>query len=195
LNNVSGDLDISGRSLDIRSLDGQLLNGAAHLTGTMNAQNNVPKYSLDLSVTNASPAAAAKVFSEHWGSGIAGFSAHLEASGLTSQDLVNSATGTVHWNWSKGTLARPSEMGTGTLPLPRFDGWSGDAIIRDGSLNIRHSIMTRGIEFAAVAGSISFDRKLDLSGRSGQRLFTVTGALGQPIVKIVPARPVPSHVK
>jgi hypothetical protein len=193
MSNVSGDLGITGRSLNIRSLGGRLFSGAAHLTGTMDAQDGPPKYSFDLSVINASPAAIAKVFSEHWGSGLAGFSAHLEMSGLTSHNLMNSATGTLHWNWSKGTLGPSNQPGLGTLPLPRFDGWSGDAVINDGSLNIRHSIMTRGAEFAPVAGSISFGRELDLNGRSGQHLFTVAGILGQPIVKIVPAEQTHFH--
>ena len=101
-----GAVDISGNSIKIRSLNGHLANGTMHLAGSVDASGDQPEYQLDVQVTNAAPSALASIFDEHWGSGLANFSAQLKMSGFDAQDLARSATGTLRWDWTKGRLGR-----------------------------------------------------------------------------------------
>jgi AsmA family/AsmA-like C-terminal region len=169
-------VDVSGNSITIRSLNGRLASGTLHLAGSMNASGNQPEYKLDVQVTNASPGALATLFEERWGSGIANFSAQLRMSGFDTQELASSAKGTLHWNWTKGSL--PTET-----PLVHFDEWSADAAVADSTIMITHSLLARGQEAIPLSGTISFDRELDLRGGSAADAMSITGTLQHPEVK------------
>jgi hypothetical protein len=171
-----GAVDVSGNSITIRSLNGRVASGTLHLAGTVNASGDQPEYKLDLQVTNASPSALATLFEEHWGSGAANFSAQLRMSGFDTQELASSAKGTLHWNWTKGSL--PAET-----PLVHFDQWSADAAIADSTITITHSLLARGQEAVPLSGTISFDRELDLKGGSAADAMSITGTLQHPEVK------------
>ncbi|HEV2275556.1 MAG TPA: AsmA family protein [Acidobacteriaceae bacterium] len=183
LHDAAGDLAISGNSLEIHSIDGRLLNGTMHLTGNMAMLKGVPRYALEVEVTGASPAALAGLFAEHWGSGQADFSAQLAVSGLTAQDLARSASGTLHWNWSKGSLAAQTALPVSIQSLLHFDSWSGDAAIGDATLSIDHSLLEHGREAIPLSGTISFSRDMDLKSESEANPFSVTGTLEHPRVK------------
>jgi hypothetical protein len=171
-----GAVDVSGNSITIRSLNGRVASGTLHLAGSVNASGDQPEYKLDLQVTNASPSALATLFEEHWGSGAANFSAQLRMSGFDTQELASSAKGTLHWNWTKGSL--PAET-----PLVHFDEWSADAAIADSTITITHSLLARGQEAVPLSGTISFDRELDLKGGSAADAMSITGTLQHPEVK------------
>ena len=100
-----GAIDVSGNSIRIRSLNGHFANGTMHLAGVVDASGSQPDYQLDAQITNAAPSALANIFEERWGGGVANLSAQLQMSGFDAQDLARSATGTLHWNWTKGGLA------------------------------------------------------------------------------------------
>jgi AsmA family/AsmA-like C-terminal region len=171
-----GAVDVSGNSITIRSLNGRLTSGTLHLAGSMNASGDQPEYKFDLQVTNASPSAFATLFEEHWGSGVANFSAQLRMSGFDTQELASSAKGTLHWNWTKGGVP-------GETPLVHFDQWSADGAIADSTITITHSLLARGQEAIPLSGTISFDRELDLKGGSTADAMSITGTLQHPEVK------------
>jgi hypothetical protein len=171
-----GAVDVSGNSINIRSLNGRLASGTMHLAGSVNTSGDQPEYKLDVQVTNASPSALATLFEERWGSGVANFSAQLLMSGFDTKELASSAKGTVHWNWTKGSL--PAET-----PLVHFDQWSADAAIADSTITITHSLLARGQEAIPLSGTISFDRELDLRGGSAPDAMSITGTLQHPEVK------------
>jgi hypothetical protein len=171
-----GAVDVSGNSITIRSLNGRVANGNLHLAGSMNASGGQPEYKLDVQVTNAAPSALATLFEEHWGSGVANFSAQLRMSGFDKKDLASSALGTLHWNWTKGSL--PADT-----PLGHFDQWSADAAIADSTITITHSLLARGQEAVPLSGTISFDRELDLKGGPAADAMSITGTLQHPEVK------------
>jgi hypothetical protein len=187
LRDATGDLEISGNSVVVRSLNGRLMNGAMHLTGTLNAAKDQPSYEITTEVTSISPHAAAALFDEHWGSGTADFSAHLKMSGFTARELAASATGTVHWNWMKGSLGLQNTLTVAAQPLFRFDSWSGDARLADSVIRIDHSLLERGAEGIPISGTISLDRAIDLKSESASHVFTVSGTLEQPEVKSLSA--------
>jgi len=171
-----GAVDVSGNSITIRSLNGRVAGGTLHLAGSMTASGDQPEYKLDLQVTNASPSALAALFEEHWGSGVANFSAQLRMSGFDTKELASSAQGTLHWNWTKGSLSAET-------PLAHFDQWSADGAIADSTITITHSLLARGQEAVPLSGTISFDRELDLKGGSAADAMSITGTLQHPEVK------------
>jgi hypothetical protein len=178
-----GAVDISGNTIGIRSLNGRVANGTMHLSGVVDASGGQPDYQLDVQVTNAAPGALASIFEERWGSGQANFSAQLHMSGFDAQDLAKSATGTLHWNWTKGGLAAENPLPVAAQPFAHFDQWTADAAIADSTINITHSLLARGQNAIPLSGTISFDRELDLKGGSATDAVAITGTLEHPEVK------------
>jgi hypothetical protein len=180
-----GALDISGNSIKIRSLNGHLANGTMHLAGSVDASGDQPDYQLDVQVTNAAPSALGSIFDEHWGSGLANFSAQISMSGFDAQDLVRSATGTLRWDWTKGGLAAEEPLPVAAQPFVHFDQWSADAAIAESTIKITHSLLARGQEAIPLSGTISFDREIDMKGGSTAHPFAITGTLQHPEVKAI----------
>jgi hypothetical protein len=176
IHDASAAVDIGGRSIKLRSLNGRVANGVIHLAGLMNASSSPPKYQLEVELTNASPGALASLFEERWGTGAINLSAQLKMSGFSASDLSDSAGGTVHWNWTKGGL--PAAQ-----PFAQFDQWSADATIADSTMQITHSLLVRGQDAIPLAGTISFDREIDLKGGSVTDSVAVTGTMEHPEVK------------
>jgi hypothetical protein len=178
-----GAVDISGNTIGIRSLNGRVANGTMHLSGVVDASGDQPDYQLDVQVTNAAPSALAGIFEERWGSGLANFSVQLRMSGFDAQDLTRSATGILHWNWTKGGLAAETPLPVAAQPFVHFDQWTADAAIADSTINITHSLLARGQNAIPLSGTISFDRELDLKGGSAADAVAITGTLEHPEVK------------
>ncbi len=185
VHDATGVLDISGNSIKIHSLNGHLANGTMHLAGLVDASGDQPEYQLDVQVTNAAPSALGSIFDEHWGSGVANFSAQLSMSGFDAQDLVRSATGSLRWDWTKGGLAAEEPLPVAAQPFVHFDQWSADAAIAESTIKITHSLLARGQEAIPLSGTISFDREIDMKGGSPAHPFAVTGTLEHPEVKAI----------
>jgi AsmA family/AsmA-like C-terminal region len=180
-----GVLDISGDAIKIRSLNGHLANGTMHLAGLVDASGDQPEYQLDVQVTNAAPSALGSIFDEHWGSGLANFSAQITMSGFDAQDLVSSATGSLRWDWTKGGLAAEEPLPVAAQPFIHFDQWSADAAIAESTIKITHSLLARGQEAIPLSGTISFNREIDMKGGSTAHPFAITGTLQHPEVKAI----------
>jgi hypothetical protein len=167
-------------------MNGHLANGTIHVAGVVDASGDQPDYRLDAQVTNAAPSALAGLFDERWGSGVANLSAQLRMSGFDAQELARSATGTLHWNWTKGGLAAEAPLPVAAQPFVHFDQWSADAAIADSTITITHSLLARGKEAIPLSGTISFGREIDLKGGSAADAVAITGTLEHPEVKSVP---------
>ncbi|MGB8539374.1 MAG: AsmA family protein [Acidobacteriaceae bacterium] len=182
---ATGAIDVSGNLIKIRSLSGHLASGTVHLDGVVDASGDQPDYRLDVQVTNAAPSALAGIFDERWGSGVANLSTQLRMSGFDAQELARSATGTLHWNWTKGGLAAEAPLPVVAQPFVHFDQWSADAAIADSTITITHSLLARGKEAIPLSGTISFGREIDLKGGSAADAVAITGTLEHPEVKSI----------
>jgi uncharacterized protein involved in outer membrane biogenesis len=182
---ATGALDISGSSIKIRSLNGHVANGTMHLAGSVDASGDQPEYQLDVQVTNAAPSALGSIFDEHWGTGLANFSAQITMSGYEAKDLVQSATGNLRWDWTKGGLAAEEPLPVAAEPFLHFDQWSADAAIAESTIKITHSLLARGQEAIPLSGTISFNREIDMKGGSAEHPFAITGTLQHPEVKAI----------
>jgi hypothetical protein len=182
---ATGAIDVSGNLIKLRSLSGHLASGTVHLDGVVDASGDQPDYRLDVQVTNAAPSALAGIFDERWGSGVANLSTQLRMSGFDAQELARSATGTLHWNWTKGGLAAEAPLPVAAQPFVHFDQWSADAAIADSTITITHSLLARGKEAIPLSGTISFGREIDLKGGSAADAVAITGTLEHPEVKSI----------
>ena len=185
VHDATGALDISGNSIKIRSLNGHLANGTMHLAGLVDASGDQPVYRLDVQLTNAAPSALGNIFDEHWGSGVANFSAQISMSGFDVKDLVRSATGSLRWDWTKGGLAAEEPLPVAAQPFIHFDQWSADAAIAESTITITHSLLARGQEAIPLSGTISFNREIDMKGGSAAHPIAITGTLQHPEVKAI----------
>jgi hypothetical protein len=185
LHDASGTLDVSGNTLKIRSLNGHIATGTMHLAGLVDATGDSPSYQVDVQVTNAVPSALGSIFEEKWGGGVANFSSQLKMSGFDAEDLRKSATGTLHWDWTKGGFAADDPLPPEAQILTHFDQWTADAAISDSTIKITHSVFASGPDSVPVSGTISFDRELDMKGASPVHPFAITGTLDHPQVKVV----------
>ena len=138
-----------------------------------------------MQITNAAPSALASLFEEHWGSGVANLSAQVQMAGYDAEDLARTASGALHWDWTRGGLATEDPLPVEAQAFGHFDQWSGDAAIADQTIKITHSLMAREDEALPLSGTISFARELDLKGGSTAHAFVVTGTLQHPEVKAI----------
>ncbi len=186
VHNASGALGVSGNVISVRSLNGTLAGGAMHLTGAVDASGDQPAYRIDVEVAHATSAGIAEMFAEQWGEGAVDLSAKLQMSGFTADDLARSATGTLHWDWTKGGFVGEDPLPPDAESFAHFDQWSADAAIEDRTIKLTSSQLASGEETIPLSGSISFGREMDIRGGSAQHAFEVTGTLEHPEIKATP---------
>jgi len=157
LHDASGEIHIEGRHIQFKSIEAHSLNGILQANGTMDATASTPHYSFDAQLLHASATGLAALWHEPPLSGTISATTHLELSGYSTDDLAQSAQGTFHWDWTQGT--------TNLVPaaLTHFDHWSADGSIRNEQLIFDQSQIVRGPVRQTVSGTISFDRKPNLT--------------------------------
>jgi hypothetical protein len=84
----------------------------------------------------------------------------IELSGFTDRDLASSAKGTVHFEWRHGMAAARNGGSpiAGAVPevLTRFDRWTADADIANGTATLRDNEVQQGARKRAVEGALTF---------------------------------------
>jgi hypothetical protein len=158
LTNATLALKILPASVEIVGLDAKLLGGTVHAAGSLSAGDK-PAYALTGDFTKLSPAAVGQMFNQSWSGGT--FDAHgkLELAGYTGDDLANSAKGTLHFEWRRGAVAGVAA----SLPLARFDRWTGDAAIGGGKLSLGQSEVVRGARKQSAGLTVTLEEKPKLS--------------------------------
>lgn len=157
LHDASTGLHIEGRQIQFTSIDAHAFNGILQATGTMDATGSSPRYSFDAQLLHANAAGLTSLWHEPPLTGTVSVNTHVELGGYSTDDLARSAQGTFHWDWTQGaTTLVPAA-------LTHFDHWSADGAIRNRQLTLDQSQVTRGPQKQAVSGTISFDRKSNLT--------------------------------
>jgi hypothetical protein len=123
----------------------------------MDATASTPRYSFDAQLMHATASSISGLWRDTPATGTINATAHLELAGYSNQDLARSAQGTFHWEWTQGGLPY------GPVALARFDHWNASGNIQDTALRLTQSQVTRGMAREDVSGTISFDRKLNLT--------------------------------
>jgi hypothetical protein len=208
LNDARGGLSIRGNRLTITSLDAGALGGSVNIAGSIDAAGNRPAYALTLNWVGVSVPQIAAVFHEKWGTGSVSGNATLTLEGYSASDLAASAQGAFRWDWLKGSFgsgaplalqatltakASPDETTNAGVEKASFDAiqgakfspahfsrWIASGTIADQSLKLNSAGRTN-----PVAGTISFDREIDLSWPAGNdTTLRIRGTLARPAVEL-----------
>jgi cephalosporin-C deacetylase-like acetyl esterase len=109
-----------------------------------------------------------------WSGGNFDADGKIELSGFTYKDLADSVKGTLHFEWRHGAvsspggaqgggqedaLAAPTAALPATAPVPpalaRFDRWTADAEIADGTITLKQNQVQQGSRKRAVEATLT----------------------------------------
>ena len=154
LSDATASLHIGAAATEITALDGNLLGGRIHATGSV-TPGAKPVYKLEGSFTGLSAAGTGQLLGMTWGGNGLDGTGQVELSGFTAEDLGTSAKGSLHFDWRHGSLSEANEVEFPPV-LSRFDRWTADAEIANGAITLKQNKVERGVHKLAVAGSAAF---------------------------------------
>ena len=205
LHDARGSISVRGTRVKITSLDAGALGGSVNVAGSVEAGGSHPVYSLNVNWAGVSVPQVAALFHEKWGAGSANGSASLTLEGYSTADLIASARGAFQWDWSHGSIGAIGSSGSGA-PLAAA---AGPANLERASLNSLQTakfspvhfsrwrasgtIGNKALKFDAVdkinpvTGTITFDRRLDLSWPAADdATLRIGGTLAHPTAESQP---------
>jgi len=158
-------IGISGSRVKIESLDARAFDGTLHMSGTLNA-GPTPSYQLNAQLNQVSVAAIGQMFHQAWGSGTINVATQLSLSGSNREDLLSSAHGMFHFDWSHGGLKTAAGGAAGRSairsPFAHFEEWTADGVVQDQGIDLEQSLLTLADGARAIDGTIGFNTQLDL---------------------------------
>ena len=158
LQNAKAELHIAPAGIEITSLDGKLLGGDLHATGTL-VTGDKPDYTISAELQKLNPVAAGQLLGQSWRGGTLDASGKVELAGYTGSDLASSAKGTLHFDWRRGAAT-----GAGSpAALSRFDRWTADAEIANGKVSFGQNELVQDGRKQAVAASVVLEEPVKLS--------------------------------
>lgn len=150
----------------ITSLDAGLLGGHVHGSGSLNAPStggNAPAYSFDGTFARLSAPAVGHLLGLRWSGGDFNADGKIDLSGFTASSLAASATGKLHFEWRRGSVAAEGAQkadltALGRIPpaLVRFDRWIADAAIEGGKITLQENQVVRGASKQSVEATLTF---------------------------------------
>ncbi len=149
LQGAKAELRFTPSGIEITELDGKLLGGTLHATGTL-VTGEKPDYTITADLQKLTPAAVGQLLGQSWRGGTLDASGKVELAGYTSSDLADSAKGTLHFDWRHGAASgagSPAELG-------RFDRWTADAEIAAGKVTVGQNEVVQGSRKQTVAASV-----------------------------------------
>ncbi len=134
-----------------------------HHTGNWDADFTAkpPKFFGSGSVSKVAMAQVAALMHDPWATGTLEGQYTLGIAGLDAAALRDSATGSVTFKWTGGSLRHIVLEGK-AAPLVVFQPWRGRFSLRNGTLTCEDCKLLSGGELFNVSGSASFTRNLDL---------------------------------
>jgi uncharacterized protein involved in outer membrane biogenesis len=155
LHQPSATLTTLANGADISAFDAGLLGGRVHGSGVFHAAATAkekPSYQFEAQFDKLSPQAVGQLLGMRaTGSAFDGH-AKIELTGFTSGDLAASATGALHFEWQRGSVAATS----GSVPpsLARFDRWTADSEIANGAVTLKENQVKRGASVQPVQAAV-----------------------------------------
>jgi len=154
LTGADATLHIEGGEAHIRSLKAGLLGGRIHIEGSL-VSSDKPEYKLKGQFDQVSAAGVGRLLGMSWSGNPISGSGEIELAGFSDRDLAGSAKGALHFEWRHGSVAETDDPHPPAL-LARFDRWTADAEIADGSITLKENQVQHGPRKMAVAGSAVF---------------------------------------
>jgi hypothetical protein len=140
---------------EITAFDTALLGGHIRGTGTYHAAastSDKPTYTLEAQFEKLSPPDVGKLLGLRFSGGTFDANGKIELTGFTDADMAASAKGALHFDWRQGAVIAAS----GHVPpaLARFDRWTADAEIANGSLTLKENQVKLGARTTPVQASV-----------------------------------------
>ncbi len=154
LSSVSGHFHLQAAGAEITVLDASLLGGNLHATASLVAGDK-PAYKLSGSFEKLDPALVFQLLGMKALGGPIEGTGRIELSGYTEKDLSASAKGDLHFDWSHGALTSLADD-PAPAALTRFDRFTGDAAIANGTLILGKNEIQRGARKSSVEATITF---------------------------------------
>ncbi len=155
LQGVQAQLHIAATGIEITALDGKMLGGTMHASGTL-VTGDKPDYTLSAVFQKLNPTAVGQMLGQNWRGGTFDANGKIELAGYTVSDLAGTAKGSLHFEWSRGVASSSTDLG-------HFDRWTGNAEIANGKVTIGQNEVARGSRKHAVAASVALSRPVKLS--------------------------------
>jgi hypothetical protein len=158
LTGASATVRIQNTGAQFTTIDGDLLGGHMHGSGTFAAPaagHPRPVYTLEAHFENLRPQIIGKILGQTWSGGPFQANGNLEVSGFTEKDLAGSAKGTLHFDWRHGTIAS-APIGSLAPALTRFERWTAEAAIANGSIALGQNQAQQGPRKQIFEGTVLF---------------------------------------
>jgi len=157
LRGATATLRIVETGAEITGLDADLLGGHVHGGGTLQTATGEgkPAYTLEGHFEKLSPAEVGQLLGMHWSGGDFAADGKIDLAGFTDEDLTASVKGTVHFDWRRGAVGGSGPAGNVPAALARFDRWTADAAIANGSVTLKENQVQQGSRKRAVDGVLT----------------------------------------
>jgi len=150
IENAVVSLRLAADGAEITHFGGNLFGGVVSGTGKL-TKGDKPGYSFDGKLEKANATAVCRIFSLRCTGGPIEADGSVTLSGFTDKDLGGSAAGSLHFEWSRGSV-QPVVAGKVEIPqaLTQFSRWTADAKIGGNAAVIAKSEVERGTHKANV---------------------------------------------
>jgi uncharacterized protein involved in outer membrane biogenesis len=178
LTDAAASVHVADGVAEISGVDADMLGG--HVEGQVTLQpaganRAAPAYTVQGQFENLNPAAVGRLVGSAWTGRNFDGEGKVELSGFTGKDLAASGKGTLHFAWQNGSVAnrndaaRNDAVGSVTAggdedptsatevpaALTRFDLWTADAEIGNGSITLKENLVRQGSHKRTVAGAMT----------------------------------------
>lgn len=160
LKGATAELSIGENGVEIAGLDADLLGGRVHGRGTLRApgaDQAKPVYTLEGHFEKLSPAAVGQLLGLHWTGRIFNADGKIELSGFTGKDLAASVKGALHFDWQHGAMEGSAASRDFPAALARFDRWTADAEIANGTVALKQNEVKQGSRKRAVSAALTLE--------------------------------------
>ena len=104
---------------------------------------------------NLSPEAVGQLLGLKWSGHSFDADGKIDLAGFTDKDLAASANGTLHFDWQHGAMEGTGSGGGVPAALARFDRWTADAGIVNGTVTLKANEVKQGSRKRAVAAALT----------------------------------------
>lgn len=163
LHGMSATLRVLPTGVEFSNVDAGLLGGSVHLSGSLvkpASDQEKPDYTFEGGFEKLDGAQVGALLGLRWSGAPLNGKGKIELAGYTAKDLAASAHGNLHFECRRGAIGnQPSESSkAGPVPaaLGRFNAWTADASIANGSLTLDQSVVTAGARKQPVQAAVTF---------------------------------------
>lgn len=163
LQHVSAAVNILPTGAEITNFDASLFGGSVHATGKLDkpaTDRDKPDYTFDAQFQKLNASDVGSLLGLRWTGGAFDADGDIQLSGYSGEDLAASAKGTLHFDCRRGAVGNQPSASSKAEPVPkmlgRFDRWTGDAAIANGTITLGQNQIAAGGRKQSVDATVTF---------------------------------------